>query len=326
MTTFFSMRDPGLAAIVRSQIPLVYADGADTATDRPAHVRAASGLARLNGQIALIQDDASFIALIDVETGRARALPLPSHDGVRQFHNARGNKHDKLDLEACVVVDDTLLAFGSGSLPKREVVVGLRLDEGPEVRVIQTSALYGALRAETRFAGSEMNIEAAAVIGDRLRLFSRGNGRAAGTQRAVNASCDVELRPFLAHLEAPDHLPAPSPTNVIVYELGMLEGVSLGITDATTLGDAVIYSAAAESSPSVIDDGAVVGSAIGILTATGDARWTPVTRPSGALFAGKVEGILMAGDQVLAVIDMDDPDVPSELCTIELRGFSRSQF
>jgi hypothetical protein len=34
----------------------------------------------------------------------------------------------------------------------------------------------------------------------------------------------------------------------------------------------------------------------------------------------------MEDDRLLAVIDMDDPDVPSELCTIELRGFSRSQF
>src|SRR4051812_18046152 len=226
------MRDTVLAAIVRSRVPMVYADGADTATDRPPHVRAASGLARIGGHIALIQDDASFIALIDIETGHARALPLPADDGVRQFHKARGNKHDKLDLEACVVVDDTLLAFGSGSLPKREVVVGLRLDGGAEVRVVQASALYAALRAQTQFAGSEMNIEAAVVIGDRLRLFSRGNGRTSDTRRAVNASCDVELRQLLAHLEAPDHLPTPMPTNVIVYELGSLEGVPLGITDA----------------------------------------------------------------------------------------------
>ena len=314
------MRDPSLAAIVRSRIPLLYADGADASTDRPAHVRAASGLARINGRIALIQDDASFIALIDDETGRARALPLPADDGVRQFHKARGNKHDKLDLEACVVVDETLLAFGSGSLPRREVVVGLRLDEDPEVRVVQASALYGALRAETRYAGTEMNIEAAVVIGDRLRLFSRGNGRASDTQRAVNASCDVDLRQLLAHLEAPDHLPAPTPTNVIVYELGSLDGVPLGITDATTLGDAVLYSAAAESSPNVIEDGAVVGSAIGVLDATGEARWAPVMQPSGALFAGKVEGILMAPGRLLAVLDMDDPDIPSELCVIELLG------
>jgi hypothetical protein len=316
------MRDPDLAANVRSQIPLLYADGADAATDRPAHVRAASGLARIDGEIALIQDDASFIAIIDPESGRARAIPLPADaDGVRQFHKARSNKQDKLDLEACVVVDSTLLAFGSGSLPKREVVVGLRLDEGPDVRVVHAPALYGALRAQTRFAGSEMNIEAAVVVGDRLRLFSRGNGRTTDTQQAVNASCDVELRPLLAYLEAPDHLPAPTPMNVVVYQLGMLEGVLLGITDATTLGDVVLYSAAAESSPNVVDDGVVVGSAIGIVSATGETRWTPVRQPSGALFPGKVEGILMAGDRVLAVIDMDDPDVPSELCTIELRGF-----
>lgn len=315
------MRDPGLAAIVRSQIPLLYADGADMATDRPAHVRAASGLARLNGEIALIQDDASFIAIVDPESGRARAIPLPAAaDGVRQFHKTRGNKHDKLDLEACVVVDDTLLAFGSGSLLKREVVVGLRLDEGPDVRVVQASALYATLRGQTRFAGSEMNIEAAVVVGDRLRLFSRGNGRASDSQQAVNASCDVELRQLLAHLETPDHLPAPTPMNVIVYELGILEGVPLGITDATTLGNRVIYAAAAESSPNAIDDGAVVGSAIGILEASGAARWAPVMQPSGALFAGKIEGILIVDERMLAVIDMDDPDVPSELCVLELRG------
>src|SRR5262245_23852502 len=127
--------DPRLRATIRSRVQLLYEGGADPHTDRPANVRAASGLARVNGQIALIQDDAHFVALIDPVTGRARAISLPAgDDGVRQFHAARGNKKLKLDLEACVAIETrgapTLLAFGSGSLPARECIACLRFDGG----------------------------------------------------------------------------------------------------------------------------------------------------------------------------------------------------
>jgi hypothetical protein len=125
------LEDRRLSAIVRSRVSLLYAEGADSSTDRPAHVRAASGLVRVNDRIALIQDDASFVALIDAASGQAHAIPLPTgDDGVRQFDHTRGNKKHKLDLEACVATaldgDPTLLAFGSGSKPRREVVDVMR--------------------------------------------------------------------------------------------------------------------------------------------------------------------------------------------------------
>src|SRR5687768_17520776 len=59
------IRDPGLHARIIRRDPLTYRDGADERIDRPAHVRAASGLAWLGDRLAIIQDDASFIALID---------------------------------------------------------------------------------------------------------------------------------------------------------------------------------------------------------------------------------------------------------------------
>ena len=54
----------------------------------------------------------------------------------------------------------------------------------------------------------------------------------------------------------------------------------------------------------------------------GRARWAPLTEPDGRPFDGKVEGLLADGDadRVLVVVDADDPDAPSELCTVELRG------
>lgn len=324
-----ALEDSRLSAIVHHRVPLLYAEGADPGTDRPAHVRAASGLVRVNDRIALIQDDASFVALIDPASGHAQAIPLPTgEDGIRQFDRTRGNKKHKLDLEACVAVvlhgDPALLAFGSGSKPRREVVAVVRFRKrGPEVGVVALPAFYAALRREQAFAGSELNVEAAIVVDDTLRLFSRGNGKTIGELSAVNASCDVSLASFMAHLEAPDVVASPTPANIVGYDLGTLAGVKLGFTDATVVGEATYYSAAAEASPDAIEDGGVTGSAIGVIDRAGAARWCAVTETSGSPFTGKIEGILMASPgsvRLLAVIDMDDPGIPSELCTIELAG------
>jgi len=56
--------DPSMTARVVRSVPLRYADGADAALDRPAHVRSASGIVRAGGRVAVIQDDAGRILLI----------------------------------------------------------------------------------------------------------------------------------------------------------------------------------------------------------------------------------------------------------------------
>ena len=113
-------RDHSLWATVLSRRPLRFAGGPDAAQDRPAHVRAGSGLAAAGGRLVVVQDDANFLALIDPgrpESARAIALPR-GEDGARQFGDSRGNKHLKLDLEACVgTPDGSFVAFGSGSTP-----------------------------------------------------------------------------------------------------------------------------------------------------------------------------------------------------------------
>src|SRR5690606_19389198 len=104
---------------------LLYAQGADPALDRPAHVRAGSGLAWLGPRLVVVQDDASFLALLDAPDAPVSAVALDhvAH-GRRQFDDQRGNKKSKLDLEACTVVcgrgDERMIAWGSGSLPIRE--------------------------------------------------------------------------------------------------------------------------------------------------------------------------------------------------------------
>ena len=323
-------RDPDLAAIVTSATPLLYDAGADASLDRPAYVRAGSGLARTRGGFALIQDDANFIALIARDPLRVTALPLPAGEGgKRQFDVTRGNKKHKLDLEAAFSVDEPdgtlLVAMGSGSKGHgaREQIVTVRYGESPtpEISLVHVPRLYQRLRDTHDFAGSQMNIEGAMHLGDRVRLFGRGNGAERDGLRPINATCDLDWDAFLACISDPD-APPPEPTNIVRYELGALADIPLGFTDAASWRGAMLYSAAAEDSPNVIDDGPVHGSAIGLITDSGLARWTPVTDEAGTTFDGKVEGILPieSGSRLFAVVDADDPGSPSQLCTIELRG------
>ena len=53
---------------------------------------------------------------------------------------------------------------------------------------------------------------------------------------------------------------------------------------------------------------------------TYDEKWSISYDERGAPLAVKVEGLAAAGDRVLATVDADDPDRPSELLEIVLGG------
>jgi hypothetical protein len=321
--------DPSLRAVITSRRAVHYALGSDIAEDRPAHVRAASSLAWIDGRIALVQDDANFVALIDTEGADAHVIALPRGvGGVRLFDDARGNKKFKLDLEACVAVrgarGPTLLAFGSGSKKRRRQVVAIDrfLRVPPRVRLTDATALYERLEAETGFAGSDMNIEGAVVIGRYVRFFGRGNGKARGGLQPLNATCDVSLKVLLAYLNDPEHKRPPKPRNVVEYALGDVDGIPLGFTDATLRGTDIVYSATAEASEDAAVDGPVTGSVLGVIDSYGRVRYTPITDHTGAALREKVEGLLLrdAPGRAYVVIDPDDHFRPSELCEVELSG------
>lgn len=325
--------DPAIGARVVRRLPLVYADGAAHDLDRPAHVRAGSGIARLGEQLVVVQDDANFLALIDPATGEARAVPLPpGHDGRRQFDDRRGNKHLKLDLEACFTAPDeqggvVAVAIGSGSTSRRERIVTAREPANAAgVTVHDAATLYRALRADPDFAPGEMNVEGAIYADGVVRLFARGNGGPRDGHPSINATCELDWAELRHYLTDPGAHPAPRPHGVIQYTLGEIDGLALGFTDAAVVGDQprfTLFSAAAEDSPDVTRDGRVSGSAIGVLEAGGRARWTLLLDAAGQPFSAKVEGVLVIpGDpgRLHVVIDQDDPDAPSELCVVELTG------
>ncbi len=325
-----AVRDDALQAIVISRLPLHYAAGADATEDRPAHVRAASSIAWLNERIVLIQDDANFVVLLGPNDGSVQSHPLPAgKEGLRQFDDTRGNKKYKLDLEACAVVPHgsgpVLYAFGSGSKRRRRNVVAIDAWDrtSPRVRLHDATTLYERLERETDFAGSDMNIEGVVAVAESIRFFGRGNGKARRGLKPCNATCDVGLSDLQQYLQNPAHAAPPEPRHVVQYVLGELDGIPLGFTDAATMGDAILYAAAAEGSDDATEDGVVSGSVLGAIDVRGVVRYTPLVDANGRRFVEKVEGVVLSRSgaaRAYVVIDPDDATRPAELCEVELRG------
>ncbi len=281
--------------VLRSR-PLVYTDAAPADEDRPPHVRAGSAIAARGDELFVVQDDASFIARVRGDEVTSIALPR-GPGGRRRFEAALGNKYDKLDLEACAFVprmegpeftsgpgDDQLWAFGSGSLPVREVIVRVSLDG--EVVVEEHHALYAQLRAA--LGATAINIEGVARVGDELWWCHRGNTGPGDTPAIVRTR---ELRVL----------------GVQRFDLG-----GLGFTDACALDDdRVVFLAAAEASANAIDDGAVLGCSIGVIAGDRVVELVPLVLDGQTR---KAEGIALRGiDHAWITVDPDDPEQPTTL-------------
>jgi hypothetical protein len=273
-------------------------------------VTAGSALLRMAGTLFAVHDDAFRVSRIALPTLGVTPFVLAG-DG------AALPKSRKPDFECALFgADGEIHVLGSGSTANRCTLARIDLREScvsfadrPEVYRRVTDALALATRP---------NIEGAIADGERLRLFHRG----VGAQR----SAIVDLP--LAVLDGA----APEPLGAQWFELGDLDGVRLGFTDAAVAADRTLFAAAAEDTADAVADGAVTGSVIGVINLIGahgranpaEPRWTRVLGADGSPWRCKVEGIAidedLRGGWILT--DADDPAIPTVLGRIELGGFA----
>ena len=292
---------------------LRYSAGADPAEDRPAYVRAASAVRWFGKQLAIAQDDANFIALRG-QDGETVGVGLPRGPGGRRlFGESIGNKNEKMDIEAAIVLPDgRFVGFGSGSKEARRRLVVL--EPSQRVKIVDAAELYAALQHRVDFAGAQLNVEGAVVLGRTLRLFQRGNGRAVDGIAALDATIDLDLAAFIAWIDGKGALPSLGVSRR--YDLGKVGGVRLTFTDAAALTDGrVVFLASAEASPDTVHDGAVSGCRVGILDASG-ATTFDVVDAAGALCRIKLEGIEPIGGDAsslrfVVVADEDNERAPA---------------
>jgi hypothetical protein len=277
---------------------------------QPAHIASASGVAKRGDFVYVVGDDLLQVGVFELAGGgpgiARRVFPGDLPDGASE------RKRAKPDLEGLTTLPPVdgepnggLLGLGSGSSRDRDRGFYWPFDAdgslAGEPRTIELRPVYEAIRGEL---GGEINIEGAAVLGDRLWLFHRAN-----RGQAPNTVAEFELGDLSRTLREdlildPDELAA-----IRSYELGELEGVALCFSDATALtNELVCFSASAEGE----EDGDIHGSVVGTISADGSVRRLRTIDPRW-----KVEGVHATIDtgiiDFLFVCDQDDRETPSPL-------------
>ncbi|QSQ11578.1 DUF6929 family protein [Myxococcus landrumensis] len=279
---------------------------------RPAHVSAASGLVRVGEWLHIIADDSLHLATFPLR-GDAPGHLSRLFEGLLP-DEPQARKAAKPDLEALCLLPPmadaphgALLALPSGSSPARMRGALLSLNaEGAvvgEARSVDCSTMYQQLSREF----GTLNIEGAAVVGNRLRLLQRGNGDA-----GIDALVDLDRERALRGVEVGALGPEVVRTTRR-WELGRAGGVRLSFTDASPLPDGrMVFTATAEDTRDTYADGPIKGSAVGLLAPDG----TPLFL-DGVDAKVKLEGVdaRVEGGRVhlLLVADADDPTVAAPL-------------
>ena len=256
----------------------------------------------------VIGDESNHLAVYDMTSSEPGRL-VRVLEGETPSDPAERAKH-KADLEALTVLPPAegspygiLLGVGSGSGPERDRGFAWDLDADgslrDEPREVDLAPAFELLRERI----GDLNVEGAAVLGEELLLFHRGND-----SDSDNAVARLELANALDSLHGDLKIDVEEIASLRTYDLGELDGVELCFSDATPLGDGlVVFTASAED-----DDGAIHGSVIGLLDPGGD-----VTRLRRIDRQWKVEGVHATTDtgvlDLLFVCDQDEPDTPSPL-------------
>ena len=290
------------------------------AKNRPGYVYAASGLVRLENRVFIIADDELHMAEFDVRDSQPgnwiKLLP-----GVLPIDYSE-RKKVKPDLETITHLQPyehaphgALLVVPSMSRPNRVTGVILNLNQSLSIDGAPLPIDFSDICKKLTSSIDGLNIEGITVQQKTTKLFHRGS-RSKGKSVVI----ELDTKGFLRDLHDTH---APKSENIIGmknYDLGEISGVELSFTDAIPLSDGrIVFLATAEATDDEYQDGASLGSSLGIMKENGEIE--RITRISGK---DKFEGICVDNAakttggsastlDILLVSDTDNEKIPSNL-------------
>ncbi len=274
---------------------------------RELDIASASGVARRGDRVFVIGDELHELAIY--------RLSRPDEPSERRPVLTERAGAGKPDVECLTLLPPfeeaphgCLLGLGSGSEPDRDRGFAWPLAPDGDLQGEPTELDLGPLWERLREHAGALNVEGAAPVRDALWIFNRGNAA-----NGRNLVAEIPLDDVVESIRGDQRLDRCEFRAVRAYDLGDLEGVPLAFSDATPIADElVVFTASAEEEGDAGPDGAVRGSVVGTLDASGEVR-----RLRTIDRRWKVEGVYASIDSgvvdLMFVCDQDDPDTPSPL-------------
>ena len=211
--------------------------------------------------------------------------------------------------------EDILFIFGSGSKPKkRDKLIIVFPEREHSVLSFSLEEFYNVLREKEIPAGNKLNIEAAAANSQTLYLFHRGN------ISGKNLVFSIPLIDFTDYvLNEKKDIPLYS---ISSYILPSVNKIISGFSGASMLDKThILFSASVEDTENEMDDGAVLGSFIGILNPETKNINCELLKEGIKILSLKVESICLIKSKdkthiLYAITDSDGG--ASELLELEL--------
>jgi hypothetical protein len=228
---------------------------------------------------------------------------------VSKLKNGRIRKNVKPDFEAMSIFphnDDSLfLIFGSGSVsPQRDVILAVH-PKSKAVDTLSGQQFFSWLKSAVSLSTSEINIEGAAYHNETLYLFNRHNNE-------MYSIPHDEFETFITTGKT-DELSLKKHR----FELPVYKTDTARFSGATAipLHNMILFSASIETTDNWKDDGAILGSYIGLIyldsLEQNQLICLPVTYDDETLFQGKIEalhGFTSKKDELTIYFITDDDD------------------
>ncbi len=232
-------------------------------------ISAASGLVLLGDSLYIISDNSNYLFEYHINTKHLTKIPLQVDPPLENI-----SKSEKSDFETICSYKDVVYILGSGSTPKRNLLVEYHLKDK---RVVCNNLMpvYTAMKKAHAVADEDLNIEGAVFTGTQWFLFNRGNGNAQKNGIfIINGS----------------NLQDAKSADFVLIELPKIEARS-SFTDAVLCEDQIYFVAAAEDTTSTYHDGKILGSYIGSL----DIKTLKLNQFKKISDSQKFEGITFLG-------------------------------
>lgn len=232
-------------------------------------IPSASGIENDGDYLWVIGDNSPLIFKMNKEYHIQSKYTISN--GLKTEHlGATISKDEKKDFEAMTLIDwegeKCIFLFGSGSKsPQRNDGLLISL-QGGVLETFDLTEFYKLIQEEAKLDEEDFNIEAAAILEDKLYLFNRGK----------NKLISMKTKHFVDYIIGNEESVKLKASTI---DLPSLNGVKAGFSGATTDTEnkRILFSASVENTSNWVDDGAVYGSYIGIIVPSElQHHYTPV--------------------------------------------------